>query len=248
MTRTLAPALLLASTLLALPSAFEHTTRPDYPYAARGPAFQTWFAPSRIDFTPHGDLVSLRLHGARPVHPVAEEPLAGVAHYLIGQKHRYGQTLYQRIRYRNVYPGIDLVFYFRPQLEFDFEVAPGADPSRIALRFAGPRRITLDHGDLLLTTAHGQLRHHAPEVYQNGHLLPSRFVTSGDGLVRFAYEGHQPGAALRIDPRVSYQSYLGGSLIDAAFGFAADPAGNSYVCGWTDSLDFPIPPTAPLSR
>src|ERR1039457_2941208 len=83
------------------------------------------------------------------------ERLAGQSNYLIGNDHtkwHTGVLSFGRVRYEGVYPGIDLVYYGnRGQLEYDFLAAPGSDPSRIRLRFAGARRMRVAaDGDLVL--------------------------------------------------------------------------------------------------
>ncbi len=68
--------------------------------------------------------------------------LPGHVNYLLGDepsKWRTNIATYARVRYRSIYPGIDLVYYgSRAALEYDLIVAPGADPGRIALAVDGP--------------------------------------------------------------------------------------------------------------
>ncbi|PYN13738.1 MAG: hypothetical protein DME05_17700, partial [Candidatus Rokuibacteriota bacterium] len=74
---------------------------------------------------------------------------------------------YARVRYEDLYPGIDLVYYGNQrQLEYDFVVRPGADPRRIALGFRGAQRLEVDpQGDLVLHTAAGAIRQRKPIIY-----------------------------------------------------------------------------------
>ena len=158
---------------------------------------------------------------------------------------------YAKVRYVDVYPGIDLVYYGRPrQLEYDFVVAPGADPRRIALIFDGVERMELDSsGALVLHTAAGELRQPRPVVYQDidGARRPvvGDYVVDSDGRVRVRLGAYDTSRPLVIDPILSYSTYLGGSgdeshwLYGAAFGIAVDGAGNVYVTGTTSSADFP---------
>ena len=139
---------------------------------------------------------------------------------------------FAKVRCREVYPGIDLVYYGNQrQLEYDLEVSPGADASRISLEFSGVDKMELDDaGDLLLHVDGKQIRQHKPVVYQliNG----ARKEIAGGYCLRDAHrvgfqigphDGHQP---LVIDPVLSYSTYLGGTGADKAWDVAVDGFGN----------------------
>ena len=98
---------------------------------------------------------------------------------------------FARLRRTGIYPGIDLLYYSRNgELEYDFEIAPNADPSRIALRIDGADSAKLnDHGDLVLSLAGKELIERAPSVYQRResgeivavtHLIRSQATASCD--------------------------------------------------------------------
>src|SRR5262249_324934 len=144
-----------------------------------------------------------------------------------------------------IYPGIDLVWYgSQRQLEYDFVVSPGADPSAIRLNVSGAEQIELDAaGDLLVHAGEQTLRQHKPFVYQdvNGtrQEVASRFVLEGQ-QVRFAVAAYDTARPLVIDPVLSYSTYLGGSNEDWGQGIAVDPAsGDALVTGRTFSTNFP---------
>ena len=133
------------------------------------------------------DVVRLQLLGANPDPRVkGADPLAGRSHYLIGNdpaRWRTDVPHYGGVRLDEVYPGVDLVYYGTTQrrLEFDFVVAPGADPDAIRFRFAGADSLRLDdRGDLVLYTPGGRVVQHAPIAYQtiNGtrHEVDSRYA------------------------------------------------------------------------
>jgi len=75
---------------------------------------------------------------------------------------------YARIRYSQVYPGIDLAFYGNgDHLEHDFIVAPGARPEKIRFDLQGAQRMELDKsGDLVVYLAGGTLKFKRPIAYQ----------------------------------------------------------------------------------
>jgi hypothetical protein len=148
------------------------------------------------------------------------------------------------VRYADVYRGIDLVYYGNQrQLEYDFVVAPGADPREIGLKFAGAKRIRLEGGELLLETGAGQVRQREPVAYQEvggvRREVASRYVLGRGGRVGIEVGEYDRTLPLVIDPVLTYSTYLGGSLSDSAFGVATDGQGNAYVTGSTASADFP---------
>src|SRR3989449_3326670 len=199
-----------------------------------------------------GTVLRMKLLGANPTPGVTGvEELRGRSNYFIGNdpaKWRANVPTYAKVEYRDVYPGVNLVYYGNQrQLEFDFIVAPGADPQRIRLGVEGADRLDLDaQGDLVVHTGGAQVRLQQPHVYQmaNGvrQEIESRYVLNDHHQVEVwvvAYDTHKP---LVIDPTLAYSTYLGGNSLDEGFGIAVDSLGQAYVTGVTASLDFP--PTA----
>src|SRR5574341_486339 len=117
-------------------------------------------------------LVRMQLVGAKPKpNIIGLDPLPGKSHYFIGNDPKQWRTnaaQFGKVKYRSVYPGIDLVYYGnQQQLEYDLVVAPGADPKRIRLAFQGVKTITIDKdGQLVLDTGDGTVIQHKPIVYQ----------------------------------------------------------------------------------
>ena len=160
---------------------------------------------------------------------------------------------YQRIenfaglRRTGIYPGIDLLYYSRNgELEYDFEIAPNADPSRIALSIEGADATRLnDHGDLVVTLAGKELIERKPSVYQrkkSGELaaVEASYRIGKDGVVRFSLGDYDPTTALVIDPAIAYVAFLGGSGGDVGISVGHDSKGLMYIGGYTFSVDFPI--------
>jgi hypothetical protein len=200
---------------------------------------------------PHAAL-RLSFPGANPAPRVTgRDELAGKAHYLIGRdpaQWRTGIPTYGRVHYAGLYPGIDLVYYGNgDRLEYDFVVAPGADPGRIRLAFAGADRVAIDAaGDLVLATAAGEVRQHRPFLYQEfdgvRREVAGGYRLAGSREVAFEVAAYDRRRALVIDPVLAYSTYLGGSSGDAVAGIAVDAQGFAYVAGTTTSGDFPTTP------
>ncbi len=189
-------------------------------------------------------------------HPaiIPQSQLPGAVSYLHGRDPRHWQTglpTYARVAYRDVYPGTDLVYYGHAgQLEYDFVLAPGADPRNLRLRLdsgahGAGAALRLDRsGDLLVSVPGGTLRQRAPVVYQGAgasrRLVAARYALRDAhtvGVRLGAYDHHAP---LVVDPALSYSTYLGGSGADYGYGVAVDRSGSAYVVGNTDSTNFPL--------
>ncbi len=194
-------------------------------------------------------VVRLDLTGANS-HPAItpEDLLPARSNYFIGNdpsKWRTGVPSYAKVRYLDVYPGIDLIYYGNQRrLEHDFVVAPGADPGRITLHLRGVSKLRIDGGDLVIRTAQGELRLLKPEIYQESQgsrqSVSGGYVLRGGNRIGFKVAGFDRSRPLVIDPVLSYSTFLGGDYSDQAFGIALDSGGNAYVTGVTFSSDFPV--------
>ncbi|MFN0166508.1 MAG: SBBP repeat-containing protein, partial [Bryobacteraceae bacterium] len=195
-------------------------------------------------------LVGLRLDRARPSRPEAELPLAGKTNYLVGAdpgRWRTDVANYGRVRMREVYPGIDAVFYGRDDsLEYDLVVSPGAEPRAIRLRFERARALRIDsNGDLLIQNREGELRHRRPLAYQEiggvRKAVEARYkLLPADG-VEVALGPYDRRRQLVIDPVLTYFHTMGGS---EGRRVALDREGNVYVAGNAYSGDLPVTPGA----
>ena len=202
----------------------------------------------------------LRFVGARLGGSFAErEPVAARSHYLRGRDDTrwLGQVPhYRQLRYAELYPGIDLVYYGRDgDFEFDFVVKPGADPSRIRLQSRGTTPPLIDaKGDLLLDGAGGVLRVHRPVLHQDidGRRvnLDARWVLRANGALSFELPAYDKRYTLVIDPvfKLLYSSYLGGVHDDLVGAMTMDAQGNAYVIGNSGSEDWPVSGNAVQTR
>ena len=148
------------------------------------------------------------------------------------------------VRYEGLYPGVDLLFYpAEGGIEYDVVVAPGADPSRFAVRMTGAAGVTLRDGALEFSLPNGEVIHQsAPVAYQllDGARAPVRSAYALDGdVLRFAVGAYDPTRPLVIDPVLSFSTYLGGSKQDVNVNHGVDAAGNVYLLADTYSTDYP---------
>jgi len=182
-------------------------------------------------------------------HAEALAQLPGTSNYFIGGDPKQwlaNVPTYAKVKFHDVYPGVDLVYYGnQQQLEHDFVVAPGTHPSSITMGFKGARKVSIDKdGDLCVSIGQGEVLLKRPVAYQESSGVRSeilgKYVLKGPNRVGFEVARYDVSKPLVIDPILVYASYLGGSSADRALAIAVDSAGSAYVTGWTFSANFPV--------
>jgi hypothetical protein len=236
-------------------------------FLARGPGYAVFLTPSqavlRLQKPVPPDaaqgaassaeaVVTMSLLGSNPAPAVMGlDPLAGTSNYFIGNDpSRWHSAIptFGKVEYRDVYPGVDLVYYGNQrQLEYDLVVAPGVDPGVITWSFEGAQGLALDaQGDLVLHLGGDDVVEHAPVLYQEGpggrQTVSGRYVLEAGGQVGFQTGPYDRTRPLTIDPTLVYSTYLGGNGTDFASAIAVDTAGNAYITGETRSTNFPTTP------
>jgi uncharacterized repeat protein (TIGR01451 family) len=193
--------------------------------------------------------VRMKLAGASPSARIAgADLLPGKSNYFIGNdrsKWRSNIPQFARVSYEDVYPGINLVFYGKQgQLEYDFQIAPGADPSQAQLEFDGAQKVELNSGSLILKGDGGSLVFAAPSVYQeiDGRRQPveGRFALCAANRVGFEVGPYDHTRELIIDPVLTYSTYFGGTGNDTFPYVTVDILGNIYLTGSTTSTGLPV--------
>ncbi|HME06278.1 MAG TPA: SBBP repeat-containing protein, partial [Bryobacteraceae bacterium] len=193
----------------------------------------------------------ISLAGASPearIEPL--DPLPGKMSFFRGSNSKRwvrGLATYARLRYKNVYPGIDLLFYSNQgTLEYDFVVAPGADPGSIRLRVEDGRPVHITEHGVLQVGEGAEAVSHRPLLYQNmgsgKKAVEGKFVSFAANTVGFRFSGYDASRTLVIDPALvlSYSTYLGGPHDDESTGIAVDAEGNAYMLGWSASTTYPV--------
>ncbi len=165
------------------------------------------------------------------------EPTGGYSSYFAGRDEKTwftGIPHYARIRYSDVYPGVDMVYYGSGRnIEYDFIVKPGGHPEQIELAFSQP--VKMDDGDLIVAG----LRQRRPKVVQNGREVAAEYRIAGDGHVRLALSNYDPSYELTIDPVLEFSTYIGGPGEDSFDSVTTDANGFIYVAGGTQSSATP---------
>lgn len=183
------------------------------------------------------DVLHKRFPGANPKPAVSGEDLQETrSHYFVGKdpsQWRLDVPHYAKVRYHDVYPGIDQIYYSKEgKLEYDWIVAPGAEPRRIVERFQGAKKLSLStEGDLLIDLPSGQVQQHKPIAYQmHGNeksAVEARYVISANNQISFALGAFDKSLPLVIDPMLTYATYIE----SGAKAVAVDSTGNAYLLG-----------------
>ena len=207
------------------------------------------------------------LNSPRQAAATGLDPLPGRANYFLGNNPAKWHTnvpTYAKVKYTGVYPGIDLVYYGAQggQLEYDFIVAPGANPAAIALGISTPHSAPVQvnaEGDLVVALPNGNVQLHKPVVYQetesearspksginrpstigNRQFIEGRYVLQAQNQVRFELGPYDRSRPLVIDPVLMYATYIGGSGGDAGYAISVDTNFDATIAGQTNSTNFP---------
>jgi hypothetical protein len=218
-------------------------------FLSRGAGYGILLTGNGVMFSLHNrTMLRMSMVGANPnAEAAALEELPGRSSYFIGNdpgRWRTNVANFAKVQYKDVYPGIDLLFYGNHrQMEFDFVVAPGADPKAILLDLSAMScRHSLPHiepsGDLVMPIEGSEVRFHKPVAYQtnaNGEkqLVAGNFVLRGKRRFGVAVDAYDRTRSLVIDPA----TYLGGTADDHINAMAVP--GGVYVAGYTASNVFP---------
>ena len=261
-----------------LPLIFEANqgqTDPSVRFLSRGPGYTLFLTPDAAVFSlytpallePNQTAVKFSTLRMRLVDANLQPEISGlnplptqVNSYRVQDPKQWqtGIPAYAKVQLQKVYPGVDLIYYGnQQQLEYDFIVAPGADPARIRLAIAGldetAQAALTENGDLVLKIGHSEIRWHQPVIYQEiagqrraidgGFKLVERpeLGDKSDSRIEIGFRvaAYDPTRPLIIDPVLAYSTFLGGMSSDYATSIAVDISGNAYVTGAAASTNFP---------
>jgi uncharacterized protein (TIGR03437 family) len=171
-----------------------------------------------------------------------------------------GVRSYSRIVYRDLWPGIDLVYSGTVnRMKYSFTVKPGADASRIRLAYRGASSVRVNpSGELAVESPLGGFHDESPVSFQQFGKQPGggqksiktayRIVSAeGPGRVVYGFQlgDYDRSRELVIDPAVLvYCGFIGGGGDDVGNAIAVDGSGNAYVVGETSSSQATFPVAA----
>jgi hypothetical protein len=196
-----------------------------------------------------GWILRQRFVGATQVLPEGGTPTDGVVSYFKGSPEQWQTALptYSRVLYRDLWPGIDLVYRGdASRLKYSFVVHPGGNPADIRLAWDGATGLSAtEAGRLRVSTPTGALVDEAPTSYQAGGagraIVPTSYAVAGHAY-GFEVGPYDPRRTLVIDPAILlYAGFIGGSANDRAWEVAVDAAGAAYVTGTTASTEATFP-------
>lgn len=223
----------------------------DHParYVARFGTTVAMLEPEGLRLGLEGHAIRLEFVGACASTPLAEERLAGTHAYLLGSERgrwREDVPLHGRVRYSELWPGIDLLCHARDgYLEYDLELAPGARLDLARFEVAGAEGLQLEaDGTLVIETTSGAVRQPRPATWvvtPAGERRPVEaryelFGALGFGFVVDGWDGSEP---LVVDPGLLYGSYYGSSVFTNIRAVALDADGVITLAGSCLSSDLP---------
>ncbi len=247
-------------------------SRADVRFVAQGAQWTAAFAESRIHLVltgfssesrPVGEWNGRRIEAVPDLHlyridmtfpgardnlvPEVEQELERRMH-VYDALHPEGVTdlrTFSVLRYRDLYPGIDLVFRCTDSLlKYEWRIRPGADPSRIGIAFEGATSVLREEdGSLVLTSPVGMIREDGPVSWTeqgNGNLPLSVRTRVEDGIVRYDIPTRDDTKELVIDPCLHWTTFFGGEATDHIRGVETDEAENIFVAGFTASRRLPV--------
>jgi lysophospholipase L1-like esterase len=246
----------IQATMLKLPLSFienKGQSSEDVKFMVKTAGQTVFFTPSEVVFTlssgNNSSVVRMAFEDSSPGEITGEQPLPGRANFFIGNDSSRWSTevpTYGAIRYKNFYPGVDLIFKgTEAQLKHELVLSQGADPASIVLSYSGQDNLSLaEDGSVLIRTAIGNITDSAPFCYQEIDgtrvTIEGRYQMIDDHRIGFDIDSYNKSYPLVIDPILKYSTYLGGSSSDGGQSIAVDSSGNVYVTGYTSSTDFPI--------
>jgi len=221
--------------------------QPRFASSVSGLNFKFYESRASVDITPasgsEGGPIRLALWGASQNPQISPEgQLPGIVSYFPSRDSSTWRTnlrTWSGLRYRGIYPGIDLVYYgSRGQLEYDFVVAPQHDPKTIALDISDAQYVSIaPDGALNISGSGASLSFSRPVIYQlaadgSRELLAGSYVMKSPGRIGFDIPNWDRNRPLVIDPVLVWSSFPVGSTTSDAFTAAAiDSSSNVYLAG-----------------
>ncbi|HLX65031.1 MAG TPA: SBBP repeat-containing protein, partial [Planctomycetota bacterium] len=274
----------LANIYHGLPLTFEENigqTHDSVKFVTRGERYAMFFRSNDVIFSlrnsksgeaPTNAILRMKLMNAHDSAISGQGETGSHTNYFVGNnpaKYRTNVANYSRVRYGQVYDGVDLVYYGNQnELEYDFVVAPGANPDSIQMSFQGIDKAEIDpDGNLAIRVGDNFLVQHKPVIYQmvgnEKKAISGRYelvhssdrlkagLQTNEAIVGFKLGEYDRALPLVIDPELVYATFFGDkpntsknksdhSGDEEGYAIAIDPSGAAYVVGTTTSYEFPL--------
>jgi hypothetical protein len=213
-------------------------------YTAHAGAYDLQLTDRGPAFLMDGKRVQLGMvHSSKAPRIEGLERLAVDTNYLVGQQNRWhtGVANYARVRYHEVYPGVDIVYYGNSgQLEYDFQLQPGANPDAIRMEFAGADHLAITpDGDLSIGADGKDLIQKKPVIFQDGRRIAGRYTLLARNQAGLALEKYDSSRPLVIDPILQFAQYFGSSGTDQITAMKMGPNNLLYIAGSTNTSEMP---------
>ena len=202
----------------------------------------------RVSETEFGtmDVVQITFHGSDDIIPIGCDAVPGEYNYILGSDPSLwgrGARSFEKVVFTELWIGVDLTyFYTKNGLKYEFEIAPGTDPSFISMNVEGGI-IFYDRDSITIMTANSSITDGDLYCYikETGRAVESSFQADIN-TIQYEIGGYDNSMTLVIDPLI-YSTYIGGSMHDnGGMGICVDGEGNTYITGHTHSFDFPTSP------
>jgi gliding motility-associated-like protein len=184
---------------------------------------------------------------------IPDKVIPGYNNYFIGNdpsKWAGECRVYQAITLKDIYPNVDVRYYTNNgTLKYDIIVKPGADISKIALKYEGANNLQVKNRELVIGTSIGDLKESSPYTYQSDGKerkeVSCKYIVK-DNVVRFDVKGYDPNAILVIDPSMIFCSFSGSTATNWGFTATYGPDGSFYGGGivFGGPGTFPVTPGA----
>jgi hypothetical protein len=214
----------------------------DVQYAARSGASSLFLTSAGAAFQMGTQQVNLRLvHASPAARAEALEPMAAKTNYLVGKRNQWHTDIanFGRVRYHGVYPGVDVVYYGNQgQIEYDFELQPGASPDAVRMEFRGAESLGLTpEGDLAIYAGGAQTVQKKPVIFQDGRRIAGHYTLLARNEAGVVLDKYDPSRPVVIDPVLLYAAYFGSSLADQVTAMKLGPNKLLYMVGSTNSYE-----------
>jgi gliding motility-associated-like protein len=203
-------------------------------------------------FTLHSHAYTVDFAGSSgKIEMVPDKPLSYYNNYFIGNdpsKWAGNCKIYQGITAKNVYPGVDVRYYTdKGTMKYDIIVKPGADISKIALRYAGADKLEVRDKQLIIKTSVGDVKELDPYTYQyennQRRQISAKYVVIGNEI-RFDIKNYNRNETLVIDPTLIFSSFTGSTGDNWGFTATYGPDGSFFSGGINLASGFPVTPGA----